>query len=186
MKIYKNSNPDLWNPDLLTDLHTRQGLGQHRIARLLHVRENAVARALKRYNIPKPEVYAPWVHTGGGGPGMQPGMQPRIPEGARHVNPNGYVIIKHGGKWVFEHRLVMEEYLGRLLLKSEPVHHINGIKSDNRKENLELMSPANHKFKDNFCHNCPLRMELRLLRWELKQLREQLQPSLFEKGGDNL
>jgi hypothetical protein len=39
---------------------------------------------------------------------------------------------------VFEHILVMEERIGRHLLPSETVHHINGVRDDNRPENLEL------------------------------------------------
>lgn len=70
----------------------------------------------------------------------------------RHVDQKGYARVKdtegiYGKKdsWVPEHRLVMAKFLGFPLPGKVHVHHINGNKSDNRVENLAIVSNMGHR-----------------------------------------
>lgn len=69
-----------------------------------------------------------------------------------YETPEGYVRVRlPQRKQKYKHRMVMEEHLGRALLPHETVHHINGVRNDNRLENLELWSssqPAGQRVED--------------------------------------
>jgi hypothetical protein len=71
-----------------------------------------------------------------------------------HAKPNGYI---------YEHRLVMEVFIGRFLEKDEHVHHINGIRSDNRIENLSLKNKIEH-LKEHAAKLSKEEIEMRTLR----------------------
>lgn len=76
-------------------------------------------------------------------------------KGGRTVDKDGYVMVwipdddpmavmRNDGGYVREHRLVVARSLGRPLTLDEEVHHVNGVKSDNRIGNLAAMSKDEH------------------------------------------
>jgi len=103
--------------------------------------------------------------------------------GGRYKNRNGYIVYTlqphedffqpmagGGTNRLMEHRLVMAKYLNRCLLPWEVVHHKNGIKDDNRIENLELLPDKRWHLIDN-----KTKSYIAILRQQIDRLQEKIE-----------
>lgn len=125
------------NREFLRKLHLELRWSSSKTARFLDVCVTTVTKRLKSFGLLIPP--------------SNKGTENGRWAGGRRLDKSGYVYIhspdhpnKTANNTVMEHRLVMEEHLGRLLLREEVVHHKNHVKSDNRIENLKLLNKSSH------------------------------------------
>lgn len=135
----------------LRRLYIDKKMSAIQIGEILGTSDAGVLVALKRYGIPvrtlseagknkiispdhlaKLQASARKVNLGQTGE-AHPGWK-----GGRYVDAYGYVVVRHDGKTMREHRWVMSQHLGHPLETYEEVHHVNHDKQDNRIENLEI------------------------------------------------
>jgi len=144
--------PLLEDKEWLLDAYQNEKMSTIDIAKIAGCSKGAVTYAMQKHQIPARtfregkqlslsktrHLGADSTHWKGGrikvGLGYMAIYKPDHP----YCNQDGYVM---------EHRLVMEEKIGRYLNKEELIHHINGNKIDNRPENLEIVSKGGHVTK---------------------------------------
>lgn len=158
----------------LIHLYDKQHLTTYDIAKIYKVDPSSIWERMRRLGIT--------LRQSGIGRGCKRGIRGkgRHKTGQGYVrllilDNNPYIAMARPDGYVLEHRLVMAQALGRCLLAQEIVHHKNGIKDDNRLENLELFpASGKHSVVNNTCKNCSLRKEIRLLHWQIKEQSEQI------------
>jgi hypothetical protein len=145
LKKYGSINPDIWNRNCV-------GCSRAFFSKAYNVkycRECAYKFRLHR-NACK--------HRAKKGIDVNKPIKHKNKNGMGHISSSGYVYITKIGHpnagrkgRMFEHTFVMSEHLGRSLKEGESVHHKNGIRSDNRIENLELWhrgQPTGQRLED--------------------------------------
>lgn len=126
----------------LETMYYKENKSLNKIATEFGVTRTVISRRFEKYRIKKLDpMTAKTVFGSGENHGNWKGGR---------VVQNGYYMVycpehpKAMSGYVYEHRLVMERHLGRYLKKDEIVHHKNRNKQDNRLENLEVLTPAEH------------------------------------------
>ncbi len=146
-------------------LYFDENKGMAAVARLTHRRTGTICECVSQLGKPR-GLYERW--RGRDNPNWK---------GGRRKNGFGYIDVylppdspyyamrrKAQKCYVVEHRLVMAQYLNRCLTKDEIVHHLNGVRDDNRICNLALTHRSNH----------PTKTFMKLLQKRVRELESEL------------
>jgi hypothetical protein len=129
------------------------GATRHEIAGLFGVDVKTVNNWCNRLGIPKPSIRDKTMHRShkwAGGRKVIQGGYIKVILPANHK----YLCMADSNRFVLEHRLVMAYRMGRPIDRSETVHHVNGNRSDNRIENLQLMRSSHVRGEVLVCACC--------------------------------
>lgn len=156
----------LWADPVWREQHIRGVLQQRRKHSLKTRRQMSRRKKLWWKLYDNPETRRKIGLGSKGRPGLKREKSPMWKGGRWIIKRDGYayVIVEHGTpgaktngtgttSYMLEHRLVMQNHLGRTLRRDEDVHHRNGVKHDNRLENLMLVPHKRH-FEDIVCPHC--------------------------------
>lgn len=148
----KSEKWENWTPERYERLRglVAEGLSQNEIADLLGISQGGLNARFRQIGIPPLPPRSGENHGGW--------------KGGRVINA-GYVFVRPTAEdlqfalpncsgYVAEHRLIMARSLGRMLLPSETVHHKNGVRDDNRLENLQLRQGKHGSGVVMVCADC--------------------------------
>lgn len=109
----------------------------------------------------------PWAGTQGIVTWNKKGAESTSWKGGRQVDKNGYIWLRrpehpnaNSTGMIAEHRLVMADHINRPLYEWEIVHHLNGVKADNRIDNLMIVTKKTHNGKV-ICPHCHKQFAIR-------------------------